>query len=123
MRINFLDKFGSVGAIVVGTMIPCCFPFIAVASSVVGFRLLAEWEVQLLWAMQFMVVLALIGSFVAFRGHRKILPLALGVLSSAAILYATNTDLDTNFIYGGMAGLLIAAVWNTIETKRCKAIR
>jgi hypothetical protein len=123
MRVSFLDKLGSIGTVVVGTMMPCCFPFIAVATSVVGFRALARWESHLLWVMQFMVVVALIGSFIAYRGHRKILPLALGVLSSAAILYPLNTDLDTDFIYAGMVGLMVVAVWNTIETKRCKAPR
>lgn len=120
MKINVFDKVGSVGAVVAGAAIPCCFPFLSVFGSIVGIGLLARYESILLYVMQGLVVVALIGTAIAYRTHRKIAPLIVGILSTAAVIYAVNTDLDTNFIYGGMVGLLVVAVWNSIEAKRCK---
>ena len=69
--------------------------------------------------MQVLVVVALFGSVIAYRGHRKVLPLILGVLSTAAVLYALNTDMNVKILYAGLAGLIIVAIWNSIEAKRC----
>ena len=72
-----------------------------------------------MYAMQALVVLALVGTFIAYRGHRKIAPLLLGIVSTGSILYSVNTDMNIYLLYGGMAGLLIVAVWNSIEGRRC----
>jgi len=119
MAANILDKVGSIGAIVAGAAVPCCFPFLSLAGSILGLSFLAPYESALMYVIQGMVLLALVGSYIAYRGHRKLAPLILSVLSTAAILYGINTTLDVYFIYGGMIGLLIVAIWNSIEARRC----
>ena len=119
MAINVLDKFGSVGAVIAGAAVPCCFPFLSLIGSILGLSFLAPYERYVLYAMQILVVVARMGSVIAFRNHRKILPLLLGILSSAAVLYSLNTDMDIRLMYGGLAGLLVVAVWNSIEAWRC----
>ena len=119
MSTNILDKVGSVGAVIAGAAVPCCFPFLSLIGSILGLSFLAPYEAYVMYALQVLVVLALIGTVIAYRGHRKILPLALGIVSTASILYAINTDLNIYLLYGGMAGLLIVAVWNSIEARRC----
>lgn len=119
MAINVLDKFGSVGAVIAGAAVPCCFPFLSLIGSILGLSFLAPYERYVLYAMQILVVVAMMGSVIAFRNHRKILPLLLGILSSAAVLYSLNTDMDIRLMYGGLAGLLVVAVWNSIEAWRC----
>lgn len=119
MTTNVLDKFGSVGAVIAGAAVPCCFPFLSLIGSIVGLSFLAPYETYVLYAMQILVVVALIGSVIAYWGHRKILPLLLGILSTVSVLYSLNTDMDFRPLYAGLAGLLIVAVWNTVEARRC----
>ena len=119
MATNILDKVGSVGALIAGAAVPCCFPFLSLIGSILGLSFLAPYEKYVLYAMQVLVVLALVGSVIAYRGHRKILPLVLAILSTAAVLYALNTDMDFRPMYGGLAGLLVVSVWNSVESRRC----
>ena len=119
MSTNILDKVGSVGAVIAGAAVPCCFPFLSLIGSILGLSFLAPYETYIMYAMQVLVVLALVGTVIAYRGHRKVLPLMLGILSTASVLYSVNTNLNIYLLYGGMAGLLIVAVWNSIEGRRC----
>lgn len=119
MSTNVLDKIGSVGAVIAGAAVPCCFPFLSLIGSILGLSFLAPYEKYVMYAMQVLVVLALTGSAIAYRGHRKILPLFLGIVSTGAVLYSLNTDMNVKVLYSGLAGLLIVAVWNSIEAKRC----
>jgi hypothetical protein len=122
MSTNILDKVGSVGAVIAGAAVPCCFPFLSLFGSILGLSFFAEYESVIMYLLQGLVLVALIGSFIAYRGHRKILPLILSIFSSTAVLYGMNTGLDIYFIYSGMIGLLIVAVWNTIEARRCEDV-
>lgn len=119
MSTNVLDKVGSVGALIAGAAVPCCFPFLSLIGSILGLSFLASYEAYVLYAMQLLVVLALVGSIIAYRGHRKILPLMLGVVSTLAVLYSLNTSMDVRILYPGLAGLVVVAIWNSIEAKRC----
>ena len=98
---------------------PCCFPFLSLIGSILGLSFLATYETYILYGMQLLVVLALVGSIIAFRGHRKVLPLILSVLSTSAVLYALNTDMDVKILYTGLAGLIAVSIWNSIEARRC----
>ena len=120
MATNILDKVGSIGAVIAGAAVPCCFPFLSVIGSILGLSFLARYEKYVLYAMQALVVVALVGSVIAYRAHRRILPLILALLSTVAILYALNTEMDYRPLYGGLIGLLIVSVWNSIESRRCK---
>jgi hypothetical protein len=119
MALNILDKVGSIGAVIAGSAVPCCFPFLGVFGSILGLSFLARYDDYMMWVMQALVLLALVGSLIAYRRHRKIAPLILGIASTSAIIYGINTNLDTYFIYGGLVGLLVVSVWNSIESKRC----
>ena len=119
MATNILDKLGSVGAVVAGAAVPCCFPFLSLIGGILGLSFLAPYESYVMYAIQALVLLALVGSIIAYRGHRKIIPLILSVASTAAVLFAVNTNMNIYLIYGGMIGLIIVAIWNSIEAKRC----
>lgn len=119
MTTNVLDKVGSIGAVIAGAAVPCCFPFLSLIGGILGLSFLAPYEAYVMYAMQGLVLIALVGSIIAYRGHRKLLPLILSVLSTATVLYALNTDMNIKLIYGGMAGLIVVAIWNSIEAKRC----
>lgn len=121
MSTNILDKVGSIGAVIAGAAVPCCFPFLSLFGSILGLTFFAQYEGIIMYLIQGLVLLALVGSIIAYRGHRKVLPLILAVVSTGSVLYGMNTGLDIYYIYGGMIGLLIVAVWNTIEARRCAA--
>ena len=122
MATNILDKVGSAGALVAGAAVPCCFPFLSLAGSILGLSFLAPYESYVLYSMQVFVVVALIGAVVAYRGHRKVLPLILGMVSVVAVLYSLNADMNVKILYPGLAGLVIVAIWNSIEARRCAEI-
>lgn len=119
MATNVLDKVGSIGALVAGAAVPCCFPFLSLIGSILGLSFLAPYEAYVLYAMQLLVVVALIGSIIAYRGHGKVLPLTLGFVSTLAVLYSLNTSMNVWILYPGLAGLLIVGIWNSIAAKRC----
>src|SRR5688572_13232560 len=119
MATNVLDKIGSVGAVIAGAAVPCCFPFLSLFGSILGLSFLAAYETYVLWTMQVLVLIALVGSVIAYRGHHKVLPLLLGIVSTGAVLYSLNTDMNVKILYSGLAGLLIVAIWNSVEAKRC----
>jgi hypothetical protein len=119
MAANILDKAGSIGAVIAGAAVPCCFPFLSLIGSILGLSFLAPYEAYILYAMQFLVLLALVGSIIAYRAHRKVLPLILSVLSTAAVLYALNTNMNVTILYAGLAGLIAVSIWNSIEARRC----
>lgn len=116
---NILDKIGSIGAIVAGFGISCCLPLFAAVGSAIGLGFLARYESTMNYFMQAAVVLAVAGTLWAYRKHKNIFPVILSVFSAFAIIYAVNTDMSANFIYGGMIGLAATAVLNAIFTKRC----
>lgn len=119
MTTNILDKVGSVGAIVAGAAAPCCFPFLSLAGSIFGLSFLAPYAAVVMYVLQGFVVLALVGTVIAYRGHRKAAPLIFGIVSTGAVLYSMNTSLNIYLLYGGMAGLVVVAIWNSIEGRRC----
>lgn len=119
MATNVLNKVGTIGALLAGAAVPCCFPFLSLIGSILGLSFLAPYEAYVLYAMQGLVLLALAGSIIAYRGHQRLLPLLLGIASTVAVLYSLNTNMNVTVLYAGLAGLLIVAVWNSIEAKRC----
>ncbi len=116
---NILDKVGSVGTLIAAFGMSCCLPVFATGGAAIGLGFLAEYESEMIYLMQAAVVLAVGGTLWAFRKHRHILPAVFGVLSAVLILHAVNTDLNAYLIYGGLIGLAVTAVLNTIYAKRC----
>jgi len=122
MATNVLDKIGSIGAIIAASAVPCCFPFLSLIGSILGLSFIAPYETYVLYVIQGLVVVALIGGIIAYRGHRKFFPLAISVIATLLVLYSLNTDLDTRPLYAGLTGLIVAAIWNSIEARRCADI-
>ena len=116
---NILDEIGASGTIVAAFGMSCCLPLFAVIGSAIGLGFLAQYESEMNYFMQAAVVLAVAGTIWAYRRHKNILPVVLGILSGGLILYAVNTDLNSSFIYGGLIGLVTTVILNAIFTKRC----
>jgi hypothetical protein len=74
MATNILDKVGSVGAVIAGAAVPCCFPFLSLIGSILGLSFLAPYESVIMYVLQGFVLLALVGTIIAYRGHHKLVP-------------------------------------------------
>lgn len=121
-----IDQVGTAGLWLTILVSPCCFPLAAVIASALGLstsvELFGSWTFYIL---QGMVMLALIGLFLAYRINGYKWPLILALPSSLVIFYSYHVlDADnwTLYIYAGMTGLLIASILNHIRMKSGKQI-
>ncbi|MBI1921975.1 MAG: MerC family mercury resistance protein [Geobacter sp.] len=119
MLIRFLDKLGSVGAMLAAAACPICFPLLAAAGSVVGFGALHPYEGKFLYLYQLFILVALVGLVLSFRRHRKAAPLVTGILSAVLIFYAFHIRFNEMLNYLGLVGLLGASALNYLENRRC----
>lgn len=116
-----LDKIGGTGSIIsaVASAAPCCLPFLASVAGTVGLSSLLPYSEYIVYFVQAFGIVAVFGAFLSFQKHRKLGPLTLTVLSVAALIFVYNVSLLAWLLYSGLSGLVIAAIWNTIESKRC----
>ena len=112
---------GGIGSIVsaIAAAAPCCLPFLASVASAVGLSALLPYSEYIAYFVQAFGVLAAVGAFISFRKHGKFGPLVSTVLCVAAIVVVYNISLVAWLLYSALIGLVLAAVWNTVETKRC----
>lgn len=115
-----IDKLGVGGLFLTAICSPCCFPLFAFAAYALGlgsFELFGSWT---MWIFQAMVFIALGGLYISYRKHRCLYALITAIPSSFLILYSYHFH-DSNhwvyFVYAGMFGLLIAAIWNYKRNK------
>jgi hypothetical protein len=80
---------------------------------------LAPYQGTLVYILEVCVALAVVGAVIGFRAHRKWRPLVVAVASAAGIFYAFNAAQSQVLVFSSLGGLLVAAVWNTIEGRRC----
>lgn len=117
---NYLQKAGSIGALIAAAACPICFPKLALIGALFGLGALSAFEHQLLIAAQALVVLALAGHALSFFRHRNRWALAAAIASGAAVfigLYLAGSEL---LVYAGFAGLLAAStadVWRRFRPK------
>ena len=112
--LTFLDGIGSVGALLVATAVPCCFPLFAGVITTVGLVTLGNFESFALYALQGFALLSLFGLALAVRQHRSPWPLVLGVTSLVALAWSLHGAFSQGVLYGGLFGLLAATVWNRL---------
>lgn len=120
---NHLEKIGVAGSFFGALALagPCCLPLLASAGAALGLGIFAPYQGSLSYLVQAFVVLSVAGAISAYRTHRKWGALVLSVVSASALLYVYNFNPETVLAYYGLAGLVAAAIWNTIESRRCAA--
>ena len=80
---DHIDKVGSFGAVFAAALAPCCFPLLGVIATTLGLGAAEQFAPQLQYAVQFFVLLAVAGSAMMYRVHRRPLPLILSVIGAA----------------------------------------
>lgn len=116
-----LVSIGGVGSIAsaVAAAAPCCLPFLASVAGAVGLSALLPYSQYIAYLVQAFGIIAVIGAIVSFRRHRKYGPLVLTVACVVSLLIVYNVSLIAWLLYSALVGLVVAAIWNTYESKRC----
>src|SRR5262245_56213279 len=117
---HVLDKIGAVGGILAAAAAPCCFPLFAAVGAALGLSAFQSLRGSVDYAIQAMVILALIGDALAYRQHGRVAPLVLALLSAGIVFFAYHIHYRVALVYVGLFGLPVAAVWN-IRAKRQRA--
>jgi hypothetical protein len=100
----------------------CCLPLLSAVGASLGLGALApSFQGTLVYVLEVFVALAVVGAFIGFRAHRKWGPLAVAVASAAGIFYAFNVEPSQVLVFSSLGGLVAAAVWNTVEGRKCAA--
>lgn len=102
----YLDKFGSIGAVITAAACPICFPKLALLGAFFGLGGLAAYESQLVVAAQALVVLTVAGHVVARRSKWLLGFALLGAIAFFAGLYLVGSEFVA---YGGLAALIAAS--------------
>jgi len=119
--VQHLDKVGSIGAIVVASLAPCCFPLLGVIATTLGLSIFEQFIPQLQYAIQVFVVLALAGSYFAYRNHRLIWPLTIAAIGALFIFFHYYVIFSTPLVYIGFVLLLLSGVWNSVYNAKRKS--
>lgn len=115
-----IDKLGTAGFFITAILSPCCFPLFAFVASAFGlgsFELFGGWT---MWIFQAMVLVAIGGLIISYLKHRCFYPLLVAIPSGILIYYGyhfDDSDYWTYFLYTGMAGLMVATIWNYRRNK------
>ena len=116
----FLDRVGSVGALIAAVAAPCCFPLFAAVGTAAGLSALGQYESIILYIFQGFAVLTLVGLALSYRQHRDPAPLIVGALGCANLANHFYLESSRPALYGGLLGLIAASIWNYLSTRRGK---
>src|SRR5713101_9017079 len=113
-----LDKGGALGALMAAVAAPCCFPLLAPLGFALGFGALLPWAAYALYGVAVCAVVAMAGSVIAFRSHRHLGWLLLGVGSGFLVVTPLAFAWPPAVAYAGLLGLAVAAVANHVLVRR-----
>lgn len=120
--IQWLDRFGSFGALLAAVAAPCCFPLFGVVAATLGLGVFARYESIVLYVFQAFALLSVLGLALSFRRHRRPGPLLLGVASLAVLVFAFYGAFSSFALYAGLFGLLTATLWNYLGSRPSSSI-
>jgi len=114
----WLDRAGSIGALVAAVMAPCCLPIFAVFAGAVGITALGLNEGTVFYVLQAFALLSVAGLALAASRHRQFGPLILGAIATLALLLSFHAKFYALVVYFGLAGLCVASVWNYLLSRK-----
>ena len=119
MKPVFVDRIGSLGTLVAAMACPVCWPLFATMGSSLGLGIFSPWEgIISNFVFPPFVVIAILGTILSFRSHKKRLPLVLGIVSGSLILFGFYVIWQLTLMYIGIFGLLISSVLGHLGNKQ-----
>lgn len=116
---SFIEKFGTLGALLTALACPICFPKLAIIGSALGLGIFAPYEGYLAIGVQVLFVLALVGQVLAYRTHLNRWLLGLSVAATVTMFVAYYIIPSSILLQVALAGLVGASVWQVFEMRRC----
>ena len=105
----WVDKAGSIGSVIAAAACPVCFPKLALVGALFGLGALGAYEYQLFIAAQILVVVAAVGSALAYLSHRNGWLLAAALLGAAAVFAGLYLLPSEWLVYAGFVSLVVAS--------------
>lgn len=121
MKLDFLDKFGSVGTILVAASCPACWPLFIPLGSALGLGIIQPFTMPYLDILfPGIVMIAMVGSYFAYKIHDTRYPFIVTIVSGllAIVGYAAGEILI--MMYVGIFGILLGAILGIVAKKQCK---
>lgn len=118
---EILEKLAPVGSVVAAAGCPMCFPALAGIGSLFGLGALAAYEQDLLMLMRVLVGLSMLLALLSYRRTRVVTPLALSLASGVLVFAVWYVWWKPVFLYIGLAGLVVGALWNLVLERRQRA--
>ena len=117
---RFVDKFGSVGALVAAMGCAACFPAFASLGASIGLGFLSAYEgVFINKLLPLFALIVLVSNLVAWVSHRDYIRLIwglLGPLMVLATLYLFWTDnWSTYMFYMGLVLMIAVSIWDIVS--------
>lgn len=123
MNITFVDKLGSLGVLLTALSCPVCWPLFASVGSALGLGILLPYEPILMnYAFPGFMGITLVGAVLAYRFHKQITPLIIGVISPLLALYGFYVGWILILMYTGIFGILISSILSYFATRKQKLL-
>ena len=121
MKLDIVERFGSIGTFIVAASCPVCWPLFIPIGSALGLGFLQPYEgVMMNIVFPIFVIITLIGSYLGYRVHRTLYPLAVTGASVLFILIGFYGGWNLVLMYIGIIGVLVGSVLGFIAKKQCK---
>jgi hypothetical protein len=117
----WLDRVGSIGALVAAVMAPCCLPIFAAFAAAVGITALGLNEGVVFYVLQAFALLSIAGLALAASRHKQFGPLILGAIGLLALFFSFHARFSAPLIYLGLGGLCAASVWNYFLSRKLRS--
>jgi len=117
---QYLDKVGSVGAVLTAAACPVCFPQLAALGAIFGLGALGSYEGQLFLATKILVALAVVGHVFAYLQHRRLWQLCIAVAGGAAFFLGLYVIGSEPLVYAGFAALILASAVDGVRRLRMR---
>ncbi len=121
MNLPKLDRIGTLGFIITAIFSPCCFPLLGIGLTALGygsFELFGGWT---MYVFQAFLLISLAGLFITYQKQRNLYPLLSGLAGTGLVYYSyylIDADYWTYIMYGGMALVFFASLYNTFGIKK-----
>jgi mercuric ion transport protein len=119
MRRDFIETFGTSGAVIAALACPICFPKLAIVGAALGLGIFAPYEGYIALAVQALFVLALIGQMFAYRTHRNKWLLSFSIMTTVLLFAGYYVIPSSTLLQISLVGLIAGSIWQVIESRLC----
>lgn len=118
-RVHWLERAGTLGAVVAAAACPVCFPKFALLGAVLGLGAFAPYEGALIVVVLALAAAAWAGHVATYRRHRKRVLLALATAATALLYVGYFVAGSSLLMQASLIALAGASVWLAFELRRC----